>query len=154
MLKGWMMRWWIAGTSLIPTLYYGSISPDATQGDSLGSSQPLQQDEIKINSYPEVKDILSNKPVDVWERKPLRKASWSVYVVVKAPITPIPEVALLLMLTWVIWNLSADIAAMVRWLPERFIQWLGQFSNDQFADWICLSIELVSSSGFKTQQAA
>jgi len=67
---------------------------DAKEGDSFRTSDILYEaeDVPKDNDSPEMKEMLSNKLIDVWKEKSMSKVSWLVDIDVKAPIVLIPEV--------------------------------------------------------------
>eukprot|EP00536_Pseudo-nitzschia_multiseries_P011592 jgi/Psemu1/206332/e_gw1.405.38.1 len=66
---------------------------DASEGDSIRllTNDDKADDATKPNPSPEVKEILSNKLIDVWKKKSQSKVSWTLDVDVKAPVVLIPQ---------------------------------------------------------------
>jgi hypothetical protein len=66
---------------------------DAKQGESIRQLPVVSEieDNVRANNSPEVKEILSNKLIDVWKKKSKSKASWMLDLDVRAPVVFIPD---------------------------------------------------------------
>lgn len=66
---------------------------DANLGESIRQLPvaPENVDDIRANNSPVVKEILSNKLIDVWKKKSKSKASWMLDLDVRAPVVLIPD---------------------------------------------------------------
>jgi hypothetical protein len=110
---------------------------DAKEGGSLRSIQiPHQvEDETNANNSPEVKDILSNKLVDVWKEKSLGKVSWMVDIDVKAPIVLIPEVCNSLEANVMVFDLGNLKVKYGKGDPSALLQqWFDEYPRDSVND--------------------